>query len=180
MSLCRLSDSILLVIDLQPTFLAPIPDADKILARARFLIQCANLLGVPVVATEQVPDRMGGSESSILEAVGPNATIVAKTEFGACGLLNLQGKTQAILVGIETHICVNQTAQQLASNGIEVFVADDAVGCRSAMVHESALRRLRHAGVEVTHTESVAYEWMRDAKHPQFRQVLELVKAYPL
>jgi len=105
---------------------------------------------------------------------------VPKTEFSACDHLVLGGKTQAVIVGIETHICVNQTAQQLAAKGVEVFIAEDAVTCRSKSAHESALRRLRHAGVEVTHTESVVYEWMKDAKHPQFRQVLELVKANPL
>jgi len=180
MSLCRLSDSILIVIDLQPTFLAPIPNAESVLARARFLIECASALQVPILATEQVPARMGGTDPSIVAALGPNPTIVAKTAFGACGLIDLLGRQQVVIVGIETHICVNQTAQQLADQGLEVFVADDAVSCRSKDVHESALRRLRHTGIEVTHTESVVYEWLNDARHPQFRQVLELVKANPL
>jgi nicotinamidase-related amidase len=87
------------------------------------------------------------------------------------------GKNQAVIVGIETHICVNQTAQDFLTRGHEVFVCEDATGSRMN-AHEGALKRLRHEGVVVTHTESVAYEWLGEAGTPEFKAALEIVKRY--
>lgn len=183
MSKCRRDDSGLLVVDLQEKFLAPIVDKDAVLHRAKFLIESAQILGVPILATEQYATRMGSTVPEILELLG-DAHRVDKLCFSACGsdglfdeFLNL-GRKQVVIAGIETHICVTQSCLDLISNGFEVFLAADAVSCRIPMAHEVALKRLRHAGVVVTHSESVVYEWMHQAGTEEFKKVLDLVKCF--
>lgn len=180
--LARLEDSILLVIDLQPSFLAAIHERERVLDRSKFLLSCARVLGAPALATEQYPERMGGTEPSIAELVsGP---IPGKMRFSCCGNDQVDreiaesGRSQVILVGIETHICVNQTAHQLLDQGHDVIICADAVGARSVQMHEIGLRRLVQAGAVIAHTESVVYEWMGSAGHPQFREVLAIVKRH--
>lgn len=174
------TDSFVTVIDVQPTFLAGIWQRDQIVERTKFLIQCANLLGVPVLATEQYPERMGGTEPGVQELLGEPP--YSKMAFSCCGSeaylekAESLSRTQAVLVGIETHICVTQTALDLLENGYEVFLAVDAVSCRMEDAHKIGIKRLRDAGVEVCHTESVVYEWMQGADHEKFRDVLKIVK----
>lgn len=180
MNLCRCNESLLAVIDLQPKFLAPISDAKRVVDRARFLIQAATLLDVPMIATEQVPDRMGATDATILDTMGRGCRVCPKSQFGAAGVLDLMGRSQVVLVGIETHICVTQTALTLLEEGVEVFIAADAVSCRSSEAHDIALRRLAQSGAVITHSESVVYEWLEDAAHPKFRELLQWVKANPL
>ncbi|MEQ1821621.1 MAG: isochorismatase family protein [Fimbriimonadaceae bacterium] len=171
----------LIVIDLQPSFLAAIHDSERVMRRAEFLVRVANLLAIPVFVTEQYPDRMGATHEALLRHLGA-ATIEGKMVFSALGAPSLaswlEGKTQIVLCGIETMICVNQTAQQLWELGHEVMIAADAVGGRSIQMHELGLSRLSLAGCEFAHSEAIVYEWMKTAEHPQFREVLKLVKEY--
>lgn len=174
--------SVLILVDLQPTFLAAIHNSESVLKRSEFLMRAANLLDVPVLATEQNPERMGPVAPSISGLLaGPP---IAKQLFSCAGCKEFDaeitrlGRSEAVIVGIETHICVTQTALDLLSTGRVVRVCEDAVGARARQMDEIGFRRLRHAGVDVTHTESVVYEWMQTAEHPEFREVLALVKAY--
>ncbi len=86
-------------------------------------------------------------------------------------------RNQAVLAGIETHICVTQTAIRLHDAGWQAIVCEDAVSARRQEMNDIGFRRLRHAGVDVAHTESVAYEWLGTADHPRFREALEIVKS---
>lgn len=180
--LCDRAASGLIVVDLQDSFLAPIKERDAVVHRSRFLIEVARLLQVPIIATEQYATRMGGTAETIREALG-DAPALDKMCFSSCRSEGFwtawEGldRSQAVLVGIETHICVNQTAQDLLERGYEVFVCEDATGARMD-AREGALKRLRHEGVVVTHTESVAYEWLGEAGTPEFKEALELVKRY--
>ncbi|MDQ2985814.1 MAG: isochorismatase family protein [Armatimonadota bacterium] len=180
--LCDRAASGLIVVDLQDSFLAPIPDRENVVQRSRFLIEIARLLSVPVIATEQYATRMGGTTEPIRKVLG-DAPSLDKMCFSSCrnegfwSAWEALGRSQAVLVGIETHICVNQTAQDLLERGYEVFVCEDATGARMD-AREGALKRLRHEGAVVTHTESVAYEWLVEAGTPQFKAALELVKRY--
>jgi nicotinamidase-related amidase len=175
-------ESLVLVIDLQPTFLAAIPNADEVLRRSAFLIDVARLLDVPVLATTQVAPRMGGLDRSIESRIMP-MDVVDKTSFscaGADGLLKRlerSDRVQIVVCGIETHICVCQTTLDLLANDFDVFIAVDAVSARSREAHEIGLRRMADSGAFMSHTESVAYEWMGSSDHPRFRDVLELVKS---
>ena len=173
--------SVLLVVDLQPTFLAGIHEAERVVARATFLARAAETLGVPVLATEQNPDRMGGSHPEIAPHVGAP---FPKMPFSCLGCedlasaLEFTGRRQAVLVGIESHICVGQTAQDLLAMGYEVAVCPDGISAGSLEAHKLGMERMRDAGVVPVHTEAVAYEWMGTADHFAFRRVLELVKKY--
>jgi nicotinamidase-related amidase len=180
--LCDRNSSCLVVVDLQDSFLAPIKERDAVVNRSKFLIEIARLLGVPIIATEQYSTRMGGTTDTIREALG-DAHALDKLCFSSCRNEDFWsawedlGRNQAVIVGIETHICVNQTAQDLLEQNYEVFVCEDATGARMS-AHKGALKRLRHEGVVVTHTESVAYEWLGEAGTPEFKSALEIVKKY--
>lgn len=179
-----LDDSVLVVVDIQPTFLKPILEADRVLKRSRFLVEAARTLGVPIFVTEQYPERMGHTDESILQALPESATIAPKMSFSCVGCASFAeqigkgARRQAVLCGIETHICVSQTAHELAGMGLTVFVAADAVSSRTQDRHEIGLDRMVAAGITSAHSESIVYEWMRSAEHPLFREVLSIVKRY--
>lgn len=170
--------SVLLVVDMQPNFLAGIHEGDSVLARCRFLIRCASRLGVPIFVTEQYPERMGHTEASLAEALG-DAKTVGKMIFSAYPALKdwlPAGRNQVVICGIETPICVNQTAHEARAAGLDIFVAEDAVGGRSALMHRDGLERMRAVGCEIAHGDSIVYEWMKSADNPAFREVLKIVK----
>jgi nicotinamidase-related amidase len=180
-------DSVVVVVDMQPTFLAAIHEKERVLSRCRFLVEMAFLLGVPVLATEQNVARMGGTEESLASLFSAHGVKpVDKMCFSCCGstdfmsLLEETGRKQVILVGIETHICVNQTAHDLLEDTTDLFhevlIGADAVSSRSLEMHKVGLKRLRDAGTVIAHTESIAYEWLQSAQDPQFRDALKIVK----
>ena len=176
--LASLEDSVVVAVDLQPTFLKAIHDAERVLLRSSFLIDCANCLGVPVIATEQNAERMGGSDPRL----DLRGVVVNKMEFGCWAnhdfrsAVLLSVRRQVFIVGVETHICVAQTALEMLEAGFDVSVALDAVSARMECQNKVAVKRLRDAGVTITHSESVVYEWMRTATHPPFKEILKLVK----
>ncbi len=181
--LARLQDSVVIVVDMQPSFLDGCWRSKEVLQRAKFLVECANLLGVPVLATEQYRERMGGTEPGLAKLIGQDA--LNKLTFSCCGIdsfdeaLTSLEKRQAILVGIETHICVSQTAHHLVEQVQgEVIVCVDAVTARTEDRHRIGMERIRGIGVTPAHTESVVYEWLGSASHSQFKEALNLVKKY--
>jgi nicotinamidase-related amidase len=174
------SHCIVLVIDLQPKFLAAIHEVDRVLDRSKFLCQVAALMEVPVLGSEQYPERMGGTDSTLTDYV---VDPVRKMEFSAMNnpafiaKLEKTGRKQAIVVGIETHICVSQTCLGLLHAGYQVAVCPDATSARTQDRHKLGMERLRDAGVVPVHTEALSYEWMRSADDPRFRSMLEIVKS---
>ncbi len=171
------AQSVLLVIDIQPSFMKAIHEADRVLDRSLFLSRMAALLEVPVVASTQYTARMGGLDESL--AIGAHD----KMSFSCCGCeswmaeLQATGRRQAVIVGIETHICVSQTAIDLLGQDFEVVVCPDALSARTNDRHKLGMERIRDAGVVPAHSEAVAYEWLKTAEHPKFREALALVKA---
>lgn len=177
-------ESLVVVVDVQPKFMEGCLNYEKTLNRIKFLVECANRLEVPVVATVQYPERMGGTEEELDGMIeGP---ALAKMSFSCCGnqdflqVVRDSGARQVVLVGCETHICVCQTALDLLSLGVEVYLAMDAVTSRSAEASKLTVKRLRDAGAWICHTESAVYEWMGEAGTDEFRDVLKIVKKYPL
>ena len=173
---------VVIVVDLQPTFLSAIHESDRVLNRSQFLLKMAKIVGVPVLASEQYPERMGPTDQRIASLLPFGAAPHGKMCFscGGCagvmdGLRNLKRK-QVVLIGIETHICISLTALDLLRDGYEVFVCPDAVGARSLEMHKLGMERMRDSGVMPAHTESIAYEWMASAQHPRFREALQVVK----
>ncbi len=174
-------DSILVVIDVQDKLLSRIPTATSLVKNIAFLLDVAQLLDVPVRATEQYPQGLGGTTAELARRL-PRPP-VAKTAFSCCGAgtfleeLEMLYRPQIVLTGMETHVCVSQTAFDLLQAGLQVYLPVDALGARFAIDHEIALRRLERAGAVLTTVEAIAFEWLRDAAHPQFASFRQLVIA---
>lgn len=165
----------LLAIDLQEKMLPAIPDGDGVVANCRWLIGAAQKIGVPVAAIEQYPQGLGRMVRAIRELV-PADAFAAKTRFSSVAaqcLSNLPGsdRAQVVIIGVEAHVCVLQTALDLYQEGKEVYVVGDCVGSRCAVDRDLALARMRHEGVRIVSREMVVFEWLGEAGTPLFKAV---------
>jgi len=173
--------SVVVVIDIQDKLLPKIPDAAKVVRNAGFLLDVAAQLDVPVRATEQYPKGLGPTTAEIARRLP--SPLPTKTSFSCCGAdtfleeLEMLRRGKVVLVGMETHVCVAQTALDLLGAGLQVFLAVDAIAARGSIDHDTALRRLEQAGAVPTTVEAVAFEWLRDAAHPQFKAVSAMIIA---
>lgn len=170
--------SVLLLVDLQQRLLPALHDGDAVLAAAVRLAEAARLLDVPVVATEQYPEGLGPTVPQLVDH--PRA-VLAKTAFAAtadpgfAALLPAHAE-EVVLAGAEAHVCVLQTALGLLAQRRRVLVVADAVGSRRPGDRDRALDRLSRHGAELVTSEMVLFEWLRDAAHPQFREVQALLR----
>lgn len=175
----RAGDTAVLVIDVQEKLMAKIPNGDLLVRNIAFLLDVAEALEVPVLATEQYPKGLGGTVPELAAKLPERPDKVA---FSSCAVksvvetLGRRARRKVVLVGIETHVCVLHTALDLLVAGFRVYLAVDAIGARYAVDHETALRRLSQAGAIVTTVEGCAFEWMGGADHPQFKRVSSLVQ----
>ena len=172
------NDTGLLVIDLQTKLLEKISHKDKIIPKTLLLVEGAKILGVPVFATEQYPKGLG---PTVPELAGLLANKLEKISF-SCGVLpevvkffKSKSAKKILLAGIETHVCVLQTALDLMEQGFDVYLAVDAVGSRHEQDREWALRRLETAGVILTTAEAALFEWTEKAGTPEFKEISRLV-----
>ncbi len=175
------ASSLLAVIDVQERLLAAMPDAERVVARSLRLAEAAAILGVSRVLTEQYPQGLGPTPATLASRL-PSA--IPKMTFSCCGSAAFEAAigpdvTSVVLAGLETHVCVAQTALDLLGRGLAVFVAVDAVASRHSLDHDVALRRLEGAGAVLTTSEAVLFEWCRSAEHPNFREVRTLVLDRP-
>ncbi|MEM1284802.1 MAG: hydrolase [Pseudomonadota bacterium] len=174
-----------LVIDVQERLAPAMEDTDQIVGTCAFLAKVAGLLSVPVLITEQYPKGLGGTLTAITQAATKPA-IVSKTAFSAAREPKVmdrlrkkrgdQRRDQAIICGIESHVCVLQTALDLKESGFEVFVVADAITSRRLGSRDVALSRMAHAGIIPVTSEMVAFEWMGDASHKAFKAISALVR----
>lgn len=182
--LCHAEQSQLLMIDIQERLAAAMPDKviDKVIKNNKILLKAASELGVPVIHSEQYPTGLGNTVSAIAKHLPATTPAVIKTCFSCSDnkdfntLVAQHNRKQIILSGIEAHVCVLQTALQLHSQGFIVYVVADAICSRSKFNYKNAIARLRQAGVIISNVESVLFEWLRDAAHPQFKSVSKLIK----
>jgi nicotinamidase-related amidase len=171
----------LLVVDVQEKLMARIKHRDLVVANTVRLVRAAEILRLPVWATEQYPQGLGSTVYEIAKLIPERP---AKTTFHCCSvpqlLEQLYGRKirHVTLVGIETHVCVAQTALELLGLGFGVQVPADSVASRSKMDWELALRRLENAGAVVTTAESILFEWTECSDRPEFKAISELVKAF--
>jgi len=166
----------LVMIDYQPRLLPAIHHGQKLVARSVTLGRIAALLDVPVIGTEQSPEKLGENVPSIRRLC---TETIAKHRFDASEALRataLAERRQVVLCGCEAHVCVLQTALGLHALGFQVFVVEDAVGARHQDDKSAALARLSQAGVTLVTLEMAAFEWLGDADHPRFREVQALIK----
>jgi len=183
--LCAAESSQLVVIDVQARLAAAMPAEarERVVKNTGILLQAARLLALPVIATEQYPKGLGNTEGAVAQHFPEQLSVVCKTCFASSGAAGFDatldahpGRHQVILAGMEAHVCVLQSAMELLGRGYQVFVVEDAVSSRNDAHRQNAMARLRQAGAIVTNTESVLFEWLRDAGHPQFKAVSALIK----
>jgi nicotinamidase-related amidase len=169
----------LLVVDVQQKLLEVIPRRDEVVWNIRRLLDAAAVLGVATAATEQYPDKLSATVPELKERLG---RIPDKLSFSACACSSIfdgwraDGLYRVLVTGVETHVCVMQTALDLAADGWRVYVAIDAVAARRPVDHDAALRRMETAGVVLTSTEAAMFEWCRVAGTPEFRKISALAK----
>ncbi len=182
--LCDAARSLLLVVDIQPVLTAAMPEqeAELMLNNTTSLLQAAGTLGLPVLVTEQYPKGLGATEPSLLQQLPAAAKRFEKTSFSCCAADNFctalaaTGHDQIVMVGQEAHVCILQTVFDLLNKGLTVFVAEDAVCSRKSTHKLFALERIRTAGAAITNYESVLFEWLRDAAHPDFKTLSKLLR----
>lgn len=181
-SIVQRDSSQLVIIDMQVRLAAVMPtDAMQAVTKnCGILLQSAALLEIPIIYTEQYPKGLGATVSDLMSWLTANMR-VEKTVFSCseepkfCRQLT-SDRPQIILAGMEAHICVLQTALQLQDMGRQVFVAEDAVLSRNAAHKTNALHRLRQAGVIVSNTESIIFEWLGRAEGDAFKQISRLIR----
>lgn len=172
-------DSALLVVDVQTKLLTAMADPERVVWNIRRLIRGAQVLQLPVAATEQYPRGLGPTIESLRELL---PEIPAKLMFSCRECheifekLRDQGVFKVLVVGLETHVCIQQTVLDLLADGFRVYVAADAVSSRYPIDRETALRRMESAGATLTTTEAALFEWCEVAGTPEFKQISELAR----
>ncbi|WP_280156651.1 hydrolase [Piscinibacter sp. XHJ-5] len=173
--------SALVLVDYQARLMPAIHDAANVTANAVLLARAAQVLDIPVLATEQNPSGLGPNLEQIRAAC---ARTLPKTHFDACadGLVEALHDarptcSQVVIAGCEAHVCMMQTALGLIRAGKRVWVVANASGSRRPTDHAAAMSRLAQAGAAIVTHEMVLFEWLDDCMHPRFRDVLDLVKA---
>lgn len=172
--------SIVVLVDLQERLMPVIHDDAAVRQRARLLVHGAQQNGVPIVGTEQNPDKLGPLVDSLPDAC---AAVLPKMHFGACeaGLLDMieqvaPGRDQIVLVGTEAHVCLLQTALGVLESGRQAWVASDACGSRDPRDTHTAMARLAISGVQVISVEMAIFEWLHTAEHPNFWAMSRAIK----
>ena len=171
----------LLVVDVQEKIAAVMLHRQRVLDTTLKLIKACQILKVPILITEQYPQGLGSTEPLIQKAL-EHVTPPAKLTFSCCGVeemvdqLKAKGVEQVILVGIETHVCVQQTALDLLARGFQVHVIKDGVSSRKEIDFETALRRMQSAGVIISTLETALFELLERAGTPEFKEVTQLIK----
>lgn len=167
----------LVVVDVQEAFRKAVLDFEAVAERVALLIQGASVLDIPVVATEQYPKGLGSTVDEVAEHLD-DAEPLEKTVFSAARAegFDLQGRDQVLVVGIETHVCVSQTAHDLLAQGLEVHVARDAVSSRAVTDKESGLAKMEGSGAVLTSAETALFELLGEAGSDEFKAIQKLVK----
>ncbi len=173
--------SILVLVDVQGKLAGLMQDKEQLYANLQRMILGAQALQVPILWMEQTPQHLGPTIAQIAELL-PDARPMPKSCFSCCGskpfmaALEASQRRQVLLMGIEAHICIVQTALELLEHGYHVEVIADAVSSRAAENRQLALERMRSAGVTVTSTEMALYELLKAAEGPAFKAILKLVR----
>lgn len=179
--LIRAADSVLIVIDMQERLVSAMQAPARTIRNARRLIAAAREMDVPVLLTEQYPKGLGHIVREISE-VADGAPVHEKLHFscmedtGFADAFRALGRRQAIIAGMEAHICVMQTAASLMEENYQVFVVSDATASRTMESERACIERLGSLGAGIVATEMAVYEWLGRAGTPAFKRILQLVK----
>ena len=176
----RREEALLLVVDVQERLLPAMFEAERLARQCALLARAARQLGIPVITTEQYPEKLGATIAPLAELLGDTRP-VAKMLFSACtepvmsALQNSQRRS-IVLCGVEAHVCVMQTALDLVENGFTVFVPQDAVSSRYESDKRIGLERMKSVGAVPCSTEMVVFELLREAGTPDFKALLPFIK----
>ena len=171
----------ILIIDIQEKLLNAAFNRDIITKNATIIASAGEILHIPAIITEQYPKGLGSTAPFITNNI-TNRYIFEKSSFSAMdheyikNTINNFNKKQIILMGIETHICVYQTAQSLINLGYEVFVISNACGSRAESEHIAGLERIKDIGGSIITTEIALFELLKTSKHPNFKEIQSLIK----
>lgn len=171
----------LVVIDIQERLIGAMTESDFLVTQSGRLIDGAKALGLPILYTEQIPEKLGPTVPAIAERLSAEAAI-SKHTFGCCGApafreaIEALGRKQLLVCGIETHVCVYQTVMELLDAGYEVHLAADAVSSRTGRNRDLAIERMRDEGAVISSVEMALFELQRVAEGDAFKQLLGIVK----
>jgi len=167
----------LVVIDFQEAFRKAVPVFDDVAGAAGVLVEGAKAVGIPVVATEQYPKGLGHTVPEVAEYLPEGVAPIEKLCFSAVEAegFDLGGRDQALVCGVETHVCVSQTALDLLATGVDVHVAVDAVGSRSKQNWRLGLEKIERAGAMLSSVEMALFELVRRAGSDEFKRVQKLI-----
>ncbi len=167
----------LVVVDVQEAFRKAMPRFEDVTRATATLIRGAEAMEVPVVITEQYPKGLGSTAPEVAEALPRGSEPLEKTVFSAAEAdgFDLGGRDQALVCGIETHVCVNQTVLDLLAGGTEVHVAEDAVASRFDDSKRIGLAKMEQAGAVLTSVETALFELLGRAGTDEFKVVQKLI-----
>ncbi|MDV2857562.1 MULTISPECIES: hydrolase [Oceanimonas] len=164
----------LLVVDIQEKLVPAIHQGDQLAARASWLIQACQILNIPTLFTEQYPRGLGHTLptlTSLVERPAVSTKVHFSAVAGGCLPREWQSRSQIIVCGMETHVCVLQTVLDLLQNGKNVFVVADVVGSRTEENRQLGLERMRNAGAQIVSREMVVFELMQQAGTDTFKTI---------
>ena len=169
-----------MVVDVQQGFRKAIPDFDHVARAAATLVQGAEVMGVPIVITEQYPKGLGETTPEVATHLPDGTEPIEKVVFSAARAdgFDLEGRSQALVCGIETHVCVNQTVLDLIEAGVEAHVAVDGVASRFEEDDQAGQRKMERAGATLTTVEMALFELLGEAGTDRFKQVQGLILEY--
>ncbi|MFO0941955.1 MAG: hydrolase [Pirellulales bacterium] len=176
-----IDNSLLIVVDVQGKLARLMHQSDELIRQIGILIDGCRLLDVPIIWAEQLPEKLGPTVPELAEKLNGLRSIT-KSSFGCCEDETLATEIrecrrwQVLLCGIETHVCVWQTACSLLRDGFQVHVIADAVSSRSPTNRETGIQRMLAGGAQASCVEMALFELMGHANHPKFREVAKLLK----
>ena len=177
MSLLNQNDAIVVIIDIQEKLATAVYDKNIVNVASK-LAQAAKILDIPVIITEQYPKGLGETVAEIKDNV--TATYFEKTDFSAFKnikeALEKSGKKQVVICGIEAHICVHQTTNDLIEAGFEVHILKDGIGSRKEFEFAQGLNRMEKNGAIITCLEIALFEFLKGASHSDFKTIQNLIK----
>jgi nicotinamidase-related amidase len=180
-TMLKRDEAVLVFIDVQGRLHEVMDGKETLDANLARMIKCAKLLEIPTLGTEQIPEKLGATNEPFRVMLS-KVSMIGKTAFSCCGeptflkAFEALAKRQVILIGIEAHVCVYQTAVDLLEAGFEVFVVADAVASRLPENKVLALQAMRDAGAKIIPTEMALFALLRDASDPRFKELLKLIK----
>lgn len=176
----KVENSVLLVIDVQGKLAGLMHDSGY-LRRVQGMIKIAQILSIPIIITEQSPEKIGNTIPEISEILPENIPI-KKQSFSCCGepafmdAFKRVGRSQVIVTGIETHVCVYQTVRDLLMAGRDVYLLVDAVSSRSPQNAAIGIGRAKDDGATLTTLEMIVTELIQSTRHSKFREIMALLK----